>query len=83
MILPSKHLSEKRALLTVGGDILSMLERPRTVSSVWEAMKRGAKGKAKSRHISYDWFVLSLDLLFMMDAIALRDGLLIKNQNSV
>lgn len=76
MILPSKHLSEKRALLTVGSEILGMLDRPRTVSSLWEAVRAG---KVKARRIlSYDWFVLALDLLFLMDAVTLRDGLLIK-----
>ncbi|MEQ1749191.1 MAG: ABC-three component system middle component 6 [Prosthecobacter sp.] len=82
MILPSKHLSEKRALLTVGGEVLRLLDKPRTVSSVWEAIKQGVKGNAMPRRLSYDWFVLSLDLLFIMDAIILRDGLLIKNPSA-
>jgi len=82
MILPSKHLSEKRALLTVGGEVLRLLDRPRTVSSVWEAIKQGVNGKAMPRRLSYDWFVLSLDLLFIMDAITLRDGLLVKNPSA-
>jgi hypothetical protein len=82
MILPSKHLSEKRALLTVGGEVLRLLDRPRTVSSVWEAIKQGVKGKAMPCRLSYDWFVLSLDLLFIMDAITLRDGLLVKNPSA-
>lgn len=81
MILPSKHLSERRALLTVGGEILGLLDRPRTVSSLWEALDVGKKGTR--RRLSYDWFVLSLDLLFMMDAVALRDGLLVKLHTSV
>lgn len=80
MILPSKHLSERRALLTVGSEILGLLDRPRTVSSVWEEL-RGAKGKSHRRP-SYDWFVLALDLLFLMDAVSLRDGLLIKSRTA-
>jgi hypothetical protein len=82
MILPSKHLSEKRALLTVGGEILSLLDKPRTVSSVWEEL-RGAKDKAQRHRLSYDWFVLALDLLFLIDAVALRDGLLTKSRTAV
>jgi hypothetical protein len=81
MILPSKHLSERRALLTVGGEILGQLDRPRTVSSLWEALRVGRNGTR--RCLSYDWFVLSLDLLFMMDAVALRDGRLVKLRTSV
>lgn len=80
MILPSKHLSERRALLTVGSEILGMLDRPRTVSSLWEAVRWG-KGNARCR-LSYDWFVLALDLLFLMDAVALRDGLLFKSRTT-
>lgn len=80
MILPSKHLSEKRALLTVAGAILKLLEKQRTVSSVWEELSV-AKGGAHIR-ISYDWFVLALDLLFIMNAIALCDGLLTKSRTT-
>ena len=81
MILPSKHLSERRALLTVGSEILGLLDRPRTVSSLWEAMRAGRDGTR--RRLSYDWFVLSLDLLFLMNAVNLRDGLLIKLHTAV
>ena len=81
MILPSKHLSERRALLTVGSEVLAMLDRPRTISSLWEAVRAG-KDKAR-RRLSYDWFVLALDLLFLMDAVALRDGLLVKSRTGV
>jgi hypothetical protein len=77
MILPSKHLSERRALLTVGSEILALLDRPRTVSSVWEEL-RGKSGKSV-RRLSYDWYVLALDLLFLMGAVILQDGLLTKS----
>jgi hypothetical protein len=77
MILPSKHLSERRALLTVGSEILSLLDRPRTVSSVWEEVRSGES--ERKRRLSYDWFVLALDLLFLVGAIRLSDGLLTKS----
>ena len=32
MILPSKHLSQDRALLTVGAHVLTFLAHPKTVS---------------------------------------------------
>lgn len=80
MILPSKHLSERRALLTVGSEILGLLDRPRTVSSVWEEVRSGKK--VKSGRLSYDWFVLTLDLLFLMGTIRLSDGLLTKSPSA-
>jgi hypothetical protein len=72
VILPSKHLSQERALLTVGGGLLKCLSQSRTVSSLWEAVAR-EEDRAPLR---YDWFVLALDLLFLVGAIELRDGLL-------
>lgn len=77
MILPSKHLSERRALLTLGSEILGLLDRPRTVSSVWEEVRGG--NSEKKRRLSYDWFVLALDLLFLIEAIRFNEGLLTRS----
>ena len=68
-------------MLTVGSEVLGMLDRPRTVSSLWEAVRAGNDNAR--RRLSYDWFVLALDLLFLMDAVALREGLLIKSRTGV
>lgn len=78
MILPSKHLSQDRALLTVGAVILRQLSQPVTVSALWEQMARAAAGDKASLPMRYDGFVLALDLLFLMGAIDLRDGLLVR-----
>jgi hypothetical protein len=48
---------------------------------VWDELC-SAKGKAR-RRLSYDWFVLALDLLFLTDVVALRDGLLTKSRTAV
>lgn len=75
MILPSKHLSQDRAVLTVGATILQHLSQPTTVSALWE-LRRTATGHEDSPPLRYDGFVLALDLLFLMDTIELQDGLL-------
>ncbi len=77
MILPSKHLSQDRALLTVGARILQNLQQPKTVSALWEEIprKRETAGNA-TLPLSYDSFILALDLLFLIGAIELREGLL-------
>jgi hypothetical protein len=77
MILPSKHLPQDRALLTVGGYVLSFLSHAKTVSSLWEEMNRheGGVSTAMSRRITYDWFLLALDLLYALGAIELDSGL--------
>lgn len=44
MILPSKHLPQDRALLTVGGHVLTFLARPKTVSALWEELNQQDEG---------------------------------------
>lgn len=82
MILPSKHLPQDRALLTVGARLLAHLERPITVSALWQKMQESSVDKSakdKANTLSFDWFVLALDLLHLLGAIHLRDGILVRN----
>ena len=72
MILPSKHISQEKALLTVGAKLLRLLDRPKTVSSTWESIR------ASEEPISYDWFILALDFLYIIDAVEFHGGLLIR-----
>ena len=77
MILPSKHLPQDRALLTVGSRVLQQLEQPKTVSALWEELPRFGKNAGFSGPaLAYDGFVLALDLLFLIGAIEMEDGLL-------
>ncbi|CAN5283527.1 hypothetical protein BH10PLA2_BH10PLA2_05990 [soil metagenome] len=78
MILPSKHLPQDRALLTVGAAILRHLSHPVTVSSLWEQMPSALAHQKASSRMRYDGFVLALDLLFLIGAIELREGLLVR-----
>jgi hypothetical protein len=76
MILPSKHLPQDRALLTVGAHVLTFLARPMTVSALWEELNGHDDGvAAMPRRITYDWFMLALDLLYALRAIELESGL--------
>ncbi|MCU0286468.1 MAG: hypothetical protein MUF15_08710 [Acidobacteria bacterium] len=70
MILPSKHLPQEKALLTVGAKLLQFLDRPKTISAVWQHVRNS------EMPVSYDWFVLALDLLYIIGAIELQNGLL-------
>lgn len=78
MILPTKHIRPERALLSVGGELLACLREPLTVSRLWDEI-RAARGT--SNHpapIHYDWFVLALDLLFIVGAVEFDRGLVRK-----
>ena len=74
MILPTKHLPESQSLIGVGGTILVLLaEREATVSSLWDEFRIA---RQESGRISFDWFVLGLDLLFALGTIELDRGVL-------
>ena len=76
MILPTKHLAQDRALLSVGARILPALEHTITVSALWEQLSRDSTPTTTPNSLRYDAFVLALDLLFLMGTIQLSDGLL-------
>lgn len=78
MILPTKHIRPERALLTIGGEVLGRLREPLTVSRLWDEVRTHRGETAEPAPINYDWFVLSLDLLFMIGAIELERGLVRK-----
>jgi hypothetical protein len=78
MILPTKHLRPDRALLA-GADMLGCLSEPMTVSRLWDEIRTARGDRTVSAPISYDWFVLALDLLFIVKAVQFDRGLVQKN----
>jgi len=77
MILPTTHISQDRALLTVGARLLAQLTQPKTVSALWEEMSPATSTPGDQKPaLRYDAYVLSLDLLFLIGLIELRAGLL-------
>lgn len=81
MILPTKHISEERALLTVGAKVLNRLSQPKTVSTLWEEMtRRPLAQRDRTPTLRYDAYLLTLSLLFMIDAIELNNGLLYRRR---
>lgn len=80
MILPSKKLRPENSLIYIGGKVLKILDEPKTVSSVWQVLKEQQSHNLSTRPLkfTYDWFVLSLDILFTIGALELREGRLYK-----
>jgi len=75
MILPSKHIDPRRALITVGGEILDQIGRGASISSLWSRMQTKRKAQSEGS-LTYDWFVLAIDLLYAMGAVELSDGMI-------
>jgi hypothetical protein len=78
VILPTKRIGEDRALLAVGGEVLRLLDEPKTVSRLWVELKDHRASRPKTTPITFDWFVLALDLLYVLGAVELERGLLSK-----
>jgi hypothetical protein len=73
MILPDRNIAPDRALLTISGMIFDRLADPTTVSGLWDDIRE----RHHNRPISYVWFLLSVDLLFVLNLVWFdQDGLL-------
>jgi len=73
VILPKKHLYQNRSLLHVGAELLALLSEPTSVSELWERIRQKSVQDARQQ-LTFDWFVLSLALLFALGAIELEKG---------
>lgn len=79
MILPGKHLKQDRALLGIGCEVLAELEQEQTVSELWERIQ--GRREERANPILFDWFALSLCLLYAIDAISYDNGVVfIRNE---
>lgn len=74
MILPTKRIPEERALIRIGGDILVLLEEPRTISRLWNLLKEKRQKRGAKTEITFDWFVLALDVLYSVGSIQYNEG---------
>lgn len=81
MILPTKHITPERALLTIGSRVLICLDQPKTVSALWLDTQRLLKKDFSKtlNNLSYNTFILTLDLLFLVSAIQYENGLIAKS----
>ena len=75
MILPTKGIAPDKALLSIGALILNDLAEPKTVSRLWADLRRVEEGPPD---ITFDWFVLALDLLFLMGTLEYLSGRLVR-----
>lgn len=78
MILPTKRLGQDRAMLTVGADVLNLLDEPKTVSRLWEELQKSRNRTLGIRDVTYDWFILALSFLYTLRVVEVDRGLLRK-----
>lgn len=75
MILPDKNIKLEYSLLNCGALILDEIRESKTISLLWEQVKQ------KETLDNYEKFVLTLDFLFIINAIKLNDGFLERCKN--
>ncbi len=68
MILPTKYITTENSLLGLGALILTRLDKPVTVSSLWEEMRNSPQ------IATYERFTLCLDFLYMVNALEYDEG---------
>lgn len=71
MILPTKGIPPRQALVSVGGEVLRLLSEAKTVSRLWDEFR--TRNELASG-VTFDWFILSLDLLFLVGAVEFDRG---------
>ncbi len=75
MILPTKHVRPDRALIGVSAEVLQILNRSMTMSRLWDEVRGRRSLHAPNAPIDYQWFILSLDLLYAIGALDFDRGL--------
>ena len=73
MILPNKNIYLRHSLLGLGALLLEKFHKGDSVSSLWERVRKNTEIN------TFEKYILSLDLLYMLQAITIKDGILIKN----
>jgi len=82
MILPTKHLSPERSIISVSSEVFELIGRRSTVSSIWTSLQEKHKSSLRVGDVPYDWFILALDFLYIVGAIEEEQGLIKKVKNN-
>lgn len=73
MILPDKHIWLSTSLLNTGAVLLRIMKTSQTVTEIWDVAKTQHEVK------TFDKFVDGMDLLFILGALRVENGLIIKS----
>lgn len=68
MILPTKHIGTRRSLLGIGSEIIKLIDKPQTVSTLWE------KARAIKGIRTFGIFILTLDFIYSLGIIEFKEG---------
>lgn len=72
MILPTKHVKLQDSLLSSGAILLGYIRKGQTVSLLWE------RARLLPEMSTFEKFTLSLDLLFTIGLVEIREGIIVR-----
>ncbi len=77
MILPTKRIRSDHSLIGIGSDILGLIGDGATVSGLWNGLQGLWQEERRGEFsITSEWFILAIDLLYMLGAIELKNGII-------
>lgn len=83
MIAPTKGIAPQRALLTIGAQILEATDRRTvTVTQAWRRLQAWRTEHGHTAPVPFWWFALSLDVLFALGTVELRDDVLVFREST-
>ncbi|MDE2731494.1 MAG: hypothetical protein OXI38_08885 [Bacteroidota bacterium] len=74
MIHPTKHIPIERSLLGAGAELYTALSEPRTVTTLWEAVREVQSIE------SFERFVLALTMLYALRVVRLDGGMIRRSE---
>lgn len=75
MIMPDKSIILDYSILNCGALVLRELSTPKTISLLWDKLR------PLESIGSYDKLLLTLDYLYAIDAISMKNGLIVRCKN--
>jgi hypothetical protein len=75
MIMPSKYIQEKDALIGVSALITQYVNNNLSLSGLWETLKQ------ESIITNFERFILALDLLFILGVVKIEDNIIKRATN--
>ena len=80
--MSGKHIKLCESIIGLGGYILSLLTKPRTVEDIWfEFEKVNNKDEFPAYH-DFENFILTIDFLYMIGAVSFDIKGLLKNETN-
>lgn len=73
MIMPTKHIPAEQSLLGAGAVVFAELSQPRTVTTLWEAVR---DSKAVG---TFERFVLAVTMLYALRVVRFEAGVIIRS----